>query len=135
MRLTWRDRLEYNPFGTVAALTGVILGSLGIAVGDGVSQGMTQSLHDTASLVAHLWGVIFASGGALKLYGLYGGRMAAEIPGLSLLVGGYGFYSITVVAGLGYHGLAAGIISGALCIGCWLKLRVILRRVRRIEPR
>lgn len=127
--------MNYNPFGTVAALSGVILGTLGIVVGDGVSQGMTQSLHGTANFVAHLWGAIFATGGAAKLYGLYRGHIAAELPGLSMLTGGYGFYSITVVAGLGYHGLAAGIISGALCVGCYLKLRIILRRVRQFECR
>ncbi|MFD9944545.1 hypothetical protein ACFWYW_48485 [Nonomuraea sp. NPDC059023] len=50
-----------------------------------------------------------------------------ETPGLWLMCGGYAFYSITVVVGLGMHGLAAGIISGALAVGCMVKVRRIMR--------
>jgi hypothetical protein len=75
----WRWRLELNPFGTMAAIAAVVLGTLGIILGDGVSQGMTLSLHATANLTAHLWGATFATGGALKLIGLYFGLIKTQI--------------------------------------------------------
>ena len=129
---TWRLNLTYNPFGTLAAIAAIVLGGLGIIMGDGVSQGMTESLHSVAGIVAHLWGLMFAAGGALKLYGLYTGRTIVEIPGLWLMVGGYGFYSLTVIAGLGAHGIAAGIISAAMTIGCLLKVRIIMTSAREV---
>ncbi len=122
---SWRQRLDQNPFGTLTALAAVILGVLGMILGDGVSQGMTLSLHSAAAVSAHLWGVMFAAGGALKLVGLYWGRTLADVSGLWLMAGGYGFYSITVTGGLGIHGLAAGIISAALAVGCVLKVHTI----------
>jgi hypothetical protein len=128
----WRIQLELNPFGTMAALAAVVLGALGVVLGDGVSQGMTLSLHSTANVTAHLWGATFAIGGALKLVGLYTRRSTVEIPGLWLLTGGYAFYSITVTSGLGVHGLAAGIISGAMTIGCIIKTRIIMTRARQV---
>lgn len=130
--LGWRLTLELNVFGTIAAGAAVVLGSLGLVLGDGVSQGMTQSLHATANVTAHLWGGAFAAGGILKLIGLYSHRSTIEIPGLWCMVGGYAFYSITVTLGLGMHGLAAGIISGALTIGCLLKARIIMSRARQV---
>jgi len=132
---TWRHQLALNPFGTMAAVAAVVLGVLGVILGDGVSQGMTLSLHATANLTAHLWGVLFAAGGALKLYGLYGGRSTAEVPGLWAMTGGYAFYSITVITGLGAHGLAAGISSGAMTVGCLLKTHIIMARVRQVMRR
>nr|BFE85840.1 hypothetical protein GCM10020093_084410 [Planobispora longispora] len=75
-------------------------------------------------------GATLATGGALKLYGLYAHRSTAEIPGLWMLAGGYAAYSITVVTGLALHGMAAGIISAALAIGCTLKARGIMRTAR-----
>jgi hypothetical protein len=129
---TWRLHLVHNPFGTMAAIAAIILGGLGVVLGDGVSQGMTESLHSVASVVAHLWGGLFAAGGALKLIGLYSGRTTIEVPGLWLMVGGYGFYSLTVVAGLGAHGIAAGVISGAMTIGCLLKTRIIMTSAREV---
>jgi hypothetical protein len=128
----WRIHLELNPFGTMAAVAGILLGTLGAIIGDGVSQGMTLSLHSTANLTAHLWGVAFAIGGALKLIGLYTGRSTIEIPGLWAMTGGYAFYAGTVTLGLGMHGLAAGIISGATAIGCLIKTRIIMTRARRV---
>lgn len=125
-----RARLWLNPLGTTAALAAVILGSLGAVLGDAVSQGMTLSLHATAGPVAHLWGLTFATGGILHLVGLYTHHSTIEIPGLWMMIGGYAFYSITVVTGLGMHGLAAGIISAATCAGCLLKVYVISRAAR-----
>jgi hypothetical protein len=127
VRAYWADRLRANPFGTMAALAAIVLGMLGALFGDMVSQGMTVSLRESAPMVAHLWGLMFTCGGTIKLVGLYGRRAAWEIPGLWMMFGGYCFYSITVVAGLGRHGLAAGIISGALAVGCMLKARTIMR--------
>lgn len=126
----WKRTLYRNPFGTLAALAGTVLGVAGLVMGDGVSQGMTNSLHASAFAVAHLWGAMFAAGGALKLAGLYRHRTTLEIPGLWMLIGGYAFYSITVITGLGTHGLAAGIISAALAAGCALKARAILHAAR-----
>ncbi|MEV4179952.1 hypothetical protein AB0J28_00715 [Streptosporangium canum] len=114
----------------MAAGAAVVLGGLGVVLGDDVSQGMTNSLYSTAGVMAHLWGIMFAAGGLLKLYGLYWHRSTVEIPGLWMMTGGYAFYCITVLAGLGVHGLAAGIISAALTIGCLLKVRLIMRRAR-----
>jgi hypothetical protein len=131
----WRLTLELNVFGSVAACAAVVLGSLGVVLGDGVSQGMTQSLHASADATAHLWGAAFAVGGVLKLIGLYSHRSTIEIPGLWAMTGGYAFYSGTVTLGLGMHGLAAGIISGALTIGCLLKTRIIMRRARQVMRR
>jgi hypothetical protein len=131
----WRLRFELNPFGTMAAGAAVVLGSLGMVLGDGVSQGMTLSLHATANFTAHLWGAMFAAGGILKLAGLYLHRTTIEIPGLWLLTGGYAFYSITVTLGLGMHGLAAGIISGAMTIGCLIKTQIIMSRARQVIRR
>jgi hypothetical protein len=131
----WRHQLDLNPFGTMAAVAAVVLGILGIVLGDGVSQGMTLSLHSTANLTAHLWGVLFAAGGALKLFGLYTGRSTVEVPGLWAMTGGYAFYCITVITGLGAHGLAAGIISGAMTVGCLIKTRIIMTRARRVTRR
>ena len=128
----WKLHLELNPFGTMAAIAAVILGTLGLILGDGVSQGMTQSLHVSADFTAHVWGAMFAAGGALKLGGLYAHRTEIEIPGLWLLTGGYAFYSITVTVGLGMHGLAAGIISAAMTIGCLLKTQIIMARARQV---
>lgn len=128
MKTTWQRQLHYNPFGTMAAVSACILGTLGIVLGDGVSQGMTVSLRDVAGPIGHLWGTMFAAGGALKLYGLYAHRTTIEIPGLWLMTGGYAFYAITVVTGLGMHGLAAGIIASATTIGCLLKVNIIMRR-------
>jgi len=128
--LGWRGLLNLNPFGTLAAGAAVVLGGLGIIMGDGVSQGMTLTLHSSANLTAHLWGVLFFVGGALKLAGLYLHRSTLEIPGLWAMAGGYGFYSITVTFGLGMHGLAAGIISAAMTIGCMLKAHIIVTRAR-----
>lgn len=135
MRRGWRDYLRYNPFGTMAALAALTLGGLGVVLGDGVSQGMTVSLRDAAGPLAHLWGLMFAGGGALKLFGLYAHRSTVEIPGLWLMVGGYTFYSITVIAGLGQHGLAAGVISTALAMGCLLKVNIIMARAREAARR
>jgi len=131
----WRLRFELNPFGTMAAFAAVVLGSLGVVLGDGVSQGMTQSLHATANVTAHLWGAAFAVGGILKLVGLYAGRTTIETPGLWAMTGGYAFYSITVTLGLGMHGLAAGIISGAMTIGCLIKTHIIMARARQVTRR
>jgi hypothetical protein len=128
--LNWRDRLECNPFGTMAALAAVILGCAGLISGDRVSAGMTNSLRDTANIVAHLWGGMFALGGALKLWGLYWYRSTVEIPGLWLMIAGYAFYALTVTAGLGMHGMAAGVLSTALCAGCLLKVRLIMRHAK-----
>lgn len=122
--------LDANPFGTMAAITAVFLGSLGIVLGDGVSQGMTLTLHSSANITAHIWGAMLMIGGVLKLIGLYGFRTTVEIPGLWMMIGGYAFYSITVVAGLGMHGLAAGTVSGGLTVGCFLKTRLIMKRAR-----
>lgn len=135
MAPTWRYELELNPFGTMAALAAVVLGGLGAVLGDGVSAGMTNSLHATANVTAHLWGGAFAIGGVLKLVGLYGRRSTIEIPGLWAMTGGYAFYSMTVTVGLGMHGLAAGIISGAMTIGCLIKTRIIMTRARRVMRR
>jgi hypothetical protein len=131
----WRLQLELNPFGTMAAVAAIVLGALGVILGDGVSQGMTLSLHATANLTAHLWGAAFAVGGTLKLIGLYAHRSTIEIPGLWLLSGGYAFYAITVTLGLGMHGLAAGIISGAMTIGCLIKTQIIMTRARQVIRR
>jgi hypothetical protein len=128
---SWRTRRELNPFGTVVGAAAVLLGGQGIVLGDGVSQGMTNSLHAQAALIAHLWGVVLALGGALKLAGLFGGRSAIEIVGLWMMCGGFGFYCVTVVTGLAAHGLAAGTISGALAVGSYNKVRIIMRRARR----
>ncbi|MFB4285716.1 hypothetical protein ACBJ59_61390 [Nonomuraea sp. MTCD27] len=128
-----RESLKLNPFGTVAAGAAIVLGSLGAALGDDVSQGMTNSLHATAGPVAHLWGVMFAAGGILKIYGLYWHRTTMEIPGLWMMCGGYAFYSITVVVGLGMHGLAAGVIAAALAIGCLIKVSIIMRAARHLQ--
>lgn len=128
----WRAHLVYNPFGTMAAIAAIVLGGLGIVMGDGVSAGMTSSLHSVAAPVAHVWGLAFSVGGVLKLFGLYAGRTTIEIPGLWLMVAGYGFYSLTVIAGLGAHGLAAGVISGALTVGCLLKVRIIMSTAREL---
>jgi hypothetical protein len=126
MMLSRRERLRHNPFGTVAAGAAVMLGTLGLVIGDDVSQGMTNSLRNAAGPIAHLWGAMFALGGVLKIYGLFWHRSTVEIPGLWMMCGGYAFYSITVVVGLGMHGLAAGVISAALCLGCLLKVRIIM---------
>ncbi|MEW9530749.1 hypothetical protein [Microbispora sp. NPDC049125] len=131
--MTWPDRLEANPFGTMAAVAAVALGLLGAAIGDDVSQGMLNSLRDSADIVAHLWGGALALGGALKLYGLYAKRTELEIPGLWVMIGGFTFYSITVVTGLGVHGLAAGIVAAALAGGCALKTRKIMRTARLVR--
>ena len=128
----WRIQLELNPFGTMAAFAAVVLGALGMILGDGVSQGMTLSLHSAAGATAHLWGGTFAVGGVLKLVGLYSRRSTIEIPGLWTMTGGYAFYSLTVVTGLGMHGLAAGIISGAMTIGCLIKTHIIMTRARQV---
>lgn len=128
MKLSRRDYLRLNPFGTVAASAAVILGTLGAVLGDDVSQGMTNSLASTAEVMAHLWGAMFATGGVLKLYGLYSHRATVEIPGLWLMIGGYAFYAITVVTGLGMGGLAAGILSTGFAIGCLFKVHIIMRR-------
>jgi hypothetical protein len=128
----WRLQLDLNPFGTMAAIAAVVLGVLGMILGDGVSQGMTLSLHATANVTAHLWGLMFAVGGALKLAGLYAHRTTIEIPGLWAMTGGYAFYAITVTLGLGMHGLAAGIISGAMTVGCLVKTQIIMARARQV---
>ena len=130
MTISRRERLRLNPFGTMAAGAAVVLGTLGAILGDTVSQGMTNSLHGTATIMAHLWGAIFALGGGLKLYGLYWGRSTMEIPGLWMMTGGYAFYAITVIGGLGKGGLAAGILATAFTIGCMLKVRIIMHRAR-----
>ncbi|GIH95450.1 hypothetical protein ACFFMN_23070 [Planobispora siamensis] len=126
----WRDRLYANPFGTMAAVAAIVLGILGAVLGDDVSRGMANSLANSADVVAHLWGVAFAVGGALKLIGLYRHRTTMEIPGLWVMFGGYSFYSLTVTTGLQVHGLAAGTISAALAVGCLLKVRLIMRQAR-----
>jgi hypothetical protein len=128
----WRARLTGNPFGTMVALAAIILGGLGAVIGDGVSQGMTNSLAGQANTVAHLWGLMFSAGGVVKLYGLYSRRLIFELPGLYLVAGGYSFYALTVIPGLGMHGLAAGIISGALAIGSLLKAHAIMSHARQI---
>lgn len=133
IRVKTVSRLYINPFGTMAAIAAIILGGLGLLLGDGVSQGMTTSLKDSANFVAHLWGGAFAAGGALKLAGLYLHRTDLELPGLWMMTGGYAFYSITVTVGLAMHGLAAGIISGALAVGCLFKAWLIMRAARRFS--
>jgi hypothetical protein len=130
MAMSRRDRLRFNPFGTAAGSAAVVLGVLGLIIGDAVSQGMTNSLRGAAGPVAHLWGLELAAGGLLKLFGLYWHHSELEIPGLWLMGGGFAFYSITVMVGLGAHGLAAGIIAGALAIGCLVKVRVIMQDAR-----
>jgi hypothetical protein len=114
----------------MVAIAAIVLGGLGAVIGDGASQGMTNSLAGHANAIAHVWGATFAAGGVLKLYGLYSRRVTLELPGLYIVSGGYGFYALTVIPGLGVHGLAAGIISGALALGSLLKARAIMRRAR-----
>lgn len=126
----WRGLLSRNPFGTMIAVAAIILGALGMIIGDGVSQGMTNSLAGHANVIAHLWGAMFAVGGLVNLYGLYARRLVIEVPGLYLITGGYAFYCLTVITGLRTHGLAAGTISGALTIGCLLKAHAIMNRAR-----
>jgi hypothetical protein len=128
-----RKRLRLNPFGTLAACAAVLLGILGLVMGEGVSEGMTNSLRGAAAPVAHLWGAMSAAGGAMKLYGLYWHRTTVEVPGLWLMSGAYAFYCVTVLVGLGRHGLAAGVIAGALAIGCVLKVRVIMGTARAVD--
>ena len=128
----WRQRLASNPFGTMVAIAAIVLGGLAAVIGDGASQGMTNSLAGHANAIAHIWGVTFAVGGVLKLFGLYSRRVTLELPGLYIVSGGYGFYALTVVPGLGVHGLAAGIISGAMALGSLLKANAIMRRARRV---
>jgi hypothetical protein len=126
---SWRLAFYANPFGTFSAMASVLLGGLGIFIGDTVSAGMTNSLKGTANVIAHIWGIGFASGGVMKLWGLYSGRTSVEVPGLWMMLGGYTFYSITVTIGLGAHGIAAGICSGAMAAGCLAKIKIIMRRV------
>ncbi|WP_067483028.1 hypothetical protein [Actinomadura hibisca] len=128
----WRAQLSGNPFATMVALTAVVLGALGMIIGDGVSRGMTDSLAGHANAIAHLWGLIFATGGALTLYGLYARRVTLELPGLYLVAGGYAFYCLTVLTGLKQHGLAAGVISGGLAAGGLLKAHAITVRARQV---
>jgi hypothetical protein len=128
----WRNALASNPFGTMVAIAAIVLGGLGAVIGDGASQGMTNSLAGHANAIAHIWGAVFAAGGLLKLCGLYSRRVTLELPGLYIVGGGYGFYALTVVPGLGVHGLAAGIISGALAVGSLFKARAIVRRARQV---
>lgn len=130
--MTRREKIADNPFGTMAAAAGIILGGLGVIVGDDVSQGMTNTLRATATVVAHLWGVELATGGILKLLGMFRGRPDIETLGLWLLCGGFAFYCLTVVAGLGHGGLAAGTVSAALAIGCVLKSRLIRRQAQHL---
>lgn len=129
-RLTDTAMVRRNPFGIAASAAAVVLGGLGLVLGADVSQGMTNSLHGADELVAHLWGLMFVAGGLLKLYGLYWHRSIVEIPGLWMMSGAYAFYAVTVVTGLGEHGLAAGIISAALATGCLLKVHTIMRSAR-----
>lgn len=129
----WRTQLSGNPFGTMVAVTAIVLGGLGVVLGDEVSQGMTNSLAGHANVIAHLWGTMFAAGGMLKLYGLYTRRFTLELPGLYLVAGGYAFYCLTVITGLRMHGLAAGTIAGGLAIGCLLKAHAITDRARRVS--
>jgi hypothetical protein len=128
--LGWKGLLTLNPFGTLAAIAAVVLGAAGTVVGEDISQGMTLTLHSTADLTAHAWGVLLMSGGILKLVGLYLRKSTLEIPGLWCMAGGYGFYSITVTFGLGVHGIAAGTISAAMTISCMLKAHIIVTRAR-----
>ncbi|GAA3027171.1 hypothetical protein [Streptosporangium longisporum] len=130
MKRDRREHLRHNPFGTAASGGAVVLGGLGAILGDDVSQGMTLSLHASATVVAHLWGLMLATGGILKLYGLYWGRSTMEIPGLWMMSGAYFFYSLTVAAGLGMGGLAAAILSAALGVGCLIKVKIIMRHAR-----
>ncbi|MDH2429307.1 hypothetical protein [Sphaerisporangium sp. TRM90804] len=130
MMISRRERLRLNPFGTVAASAAVVLGGIAAVLGDDISQGMTNSLRASAEIMAHLWGASLAAGGLLKLYGLYAGRSTMEIPGLWMMAGGYGFYAITVVGGLGLGGLAAGILSTALAVGSVIKVQIIMRHAR-----
>jgi hypothetical protein len=132
MTMGWQRQLLGNPFGTMAAVSAAILGALGLILGDGVSQGMTNSLAGHANVIAHLWGAMFATGGALKLFGLYRLRFSIELPGLYLMAGGYAFYSLTVLTGLRGHGLAAGVISAALTLGCLVKAHAITSEARRL---
>ncbi|MEU5882165.1 hypothetical protein [Spirillospora sp. NPDC047279] len=111
----------------------IILGGLGLVIGEEVSQGMTNSLAGHANVIAHLWGAMFTIGGLLNLYGLYARRLLIEVPGLYLITGGYAFYCLTVITGLKTHGLAAGTISGALTIGCVLKAQAIMGRARAVS--
>lgn len=129
----WRTQLSGSPFETMVAAAAVVLGALGLAMGDGVSRGMTNSLAGHANLLAHLWGAMFAVGGALTLYGLFARRVTLELPGLYLVTGGYAFYCLTVLVGLGTHGLAAGVISGGLTLGCLLKAHTITERARLVR--
>lgn len=129
----WRALLAWNPFGTMIAGAAIILGGLGLVIGEEVSQGMTNSLAGHANVIAHLWGAMFTIGGLLNLYGLYARRLLIEVPGLYLITGGYAFYCLTVITGLKTHGLAAGTISGALTIGCVLKAQAIMGRARAVS--
>lgn len=128
-----REQLHRHPLGSAAATAGIVLGTLGLIVGQDVSQGMTNSLRGVAGPVAHLWGLELAAGGVLMLVGLYWRHSELETPGLWMLAAGYAFYAITVVVGLGFHGLAAGIISAALAIGCVIKVRATMRKARAAE--
>jgi hypothetical protein len=130
--ISQRERLQLNPFGTCAAAGAVALGLLGLFLGDDISLGMTNSLRGAAAPIAHLWGAMATIGGLMKLVGLYGGRTTIEVPGLWLMTGAYGFYCATVLIGLGRSGLVAGILAGAMTIGCLLKVRMIMARARAV---
>ncbi|MCO6009754.1 hypothetical protein NE236_32765 [Actinoallomurus purpureus] len=116
----------------MVAVAAIVLGGLGAVIGDDTSQGMSKSLAGHSNAIAHIWGVTFAVGGVLKLYGLFTRRVTLELPGLYIVSGGYGFYALTVVPGLGVHGLAAGIVSGSLAVGSLLKAKAIMRRARQV---
>ncbi|MBW8484882.1 hypothetical protein [Actinomadura parmotrematis] len=130
----WRAQLSTNPFASMVAATAILLGGLGMVIGDRASRGMSISLAGHANVIAHLWGAMFAVGGVLTLFGIYRPRLTVELPGLYLLAGGYGFYCLTVLTGLRTHGLAAGLISGALTLGSLLKARAITARARHVRP-
>ncbi|WP_018656957.1 hypothetical protein [Actinomadura flavalba] len=131
--MSLRRRLSGDPFATAVAGSAIALGTVGMVIGERVSQGMTNSLAGQANAVAHVWGLMLAAGGVLVLCGHDARRSTLELPGLYLVTGGYAFYCTTVLTGLGTHGLAAGLMSGALAGGCLLKAREISVRARAVQ--
>lgn len=121
-----RDRLAMAPFQVAVTVMAVPLGLAAVILGASASEAMSRVLGNVPEVV-RLWGAATAVGGAMAVYGRYGGSGALERAGLRLLGPTYGLYGLSVLLGLGRGGMVAGPMFLALAVSCFVRARLSLR--------
>jgi hypothetical protein len=124
--LARHDRPWTLAFGLILPIPG----TLAIIYGDGVSQALSNIAADTVSRTV---GAALLTGALVTLAGLFRGRSAFEMVGLTLLAIGGGLYGLGVLFGLGLKGSVAASGFLAIALGAVLRLTSLRSQVRGVR--